>query len=52
MKDRKILITGASGFIGGFLVEEALRRGYETWRVSVQVAVKRICKISGFISST
>ena len=47
MKDRKILITGASGFIGGFLVEEALRR-----RVSVRVAVKRICKISGFISST
>lgn len=27
----KILITGASGFIGGFLVDEALRRGYETW---------------------
>lgn len=27
----KILITGASGFIGGFLVEEALNRGYETW---------------------
>lgn len=27
----KILITGASGFIGGFLVAEALRRGYETW---------------------
>lgn len=27
----RILITGASGFIGGFLVEEALRRGYETW---------------------
>lgn len=27
----KILITGASGFIGGFLVEEALRRGYDTW---------------------
>ena len=47
----KILITGASGFIGGFLVEEALRRGYETW-ASVRVAVKRICKISGFISST
>ena len=48
----KILITGASGFIGGFLVEErfavAMRRG----RVSVRVAVKRICKISGFISST
>lgn len=27
----KILITGASGFIGGFLVQEALARGYETW---------------------
>lgn len=30
-KREKILITGASGFIGGFLVEEALRRGYEVW---------------------
>jgi nucleoside-diphosphate-sugar epimerase len=28
---KKILITGASGFIGGFLVEEALAHGYETW---------------------
>ena len=27
----KILITGASGFIGSFIVEEALRRGWETW---------------------
>ena len=27
----RALITGASGFIGGFLVEEALRRGYEVW---------------------
>lgn len=31
MNEKKILITGASGFIGGFLVEEALRRGYEVW---------------------
>jgi nucleoside-diphosphate-sugar epimerase len=28
---KKILITGASGFIGGFLVEEALAGGYEAW---------------------
>ena len=27
----KVLITGASGFIGSFIVEEALRRGFETW---------------------
>ncbi len=26
---KKILITGASGFVGGFLVQEALDRGYE-----------------------
>ncbi len=28
---KKILITGASGFIGGFLVEEALNRGLEVY---------------------
>ena len=27
----KILVTGASGFIGSFIVEEALDRGFETW---------------------
>ncbi len=28
---KKILITGASGFIGSFIVEEALRRNMEVW---------------------
>ena len=27
----KILITGASGFIGSFIVEEAINRGFEVW---------------------
>ena len=27
----KILITGASGFIGGFLVDEAVAKGWEVW---------------------
>lgn len=27
----RILITGASGFIGSFIVEEALNRGFEVW---------------------
>lgn len=31
MLQTKILITGASGFIGSYIVEEALRRGMETW---------------------
>ena len=31
MEKKKILVTGASGFIGSFIVEEALRRGMEVW---------------------
>ncbi len=30
-RQKRILITGASGFIGRFLVQEALRRGYKVW---------------------
>lgn len=29
--NKRILITGASGFVGGHLVEAALNRGYEIW---------------------
>lgn len=31
MEQQKILVTGASGFIGSFIVEEGLARGYEVW---------------------
>ncbi|MBR3856760.1 MAG: NAD-dependent epimerase/dehydratase family protein, partial [Bacteroidaceae bacterium] len=27
----KLLVTGASGFIGSFIVEEGLKRGFEVW---------------------
>ena len=36
----KILITGASGFIGSFIVEEALSRGLEVW-VAVRKSTNR-----------
>ena len=28
---KKILVVGAGGFAGGFIVEEGLRRGYDVW---------------------
>ncbi len=31
LMNKRILITGASGFIGSFLVEKALAEDYETW---------------------
>lgn len=31
MDKKKVLVVGAGGFVGGFLVEEGLRRGYDVW---------------------
>lgn len=31
MSNKRVLIVGAGGFIGGFIARESLRRGYETW---------------------
>ncbi|MBR3513987.1 MAG: NAD(P)-dependent oxidoreductase [Bacteroidaceae bacterium] len=31
MAQRKVLVTGASGFIGSFIVAEGLQRGYQVW---------------------
>lgn len=31
MKTKQILITGASGFIGSFLIEKAINKDYNTW---------------------
>lgn len=31
MISKKVLITGANGFIGSFLVEEGLRKGFDIW---------------------
>lgn len=38
---KKILITGASGFIGSFVVEEALRRDMEVWAVVRKTTSRR-----------
>lgn len=31
MKRKRVLVVGAGGFAGGFIVSEGLRRGYEVW---------------------
>ena len=28
---QRLLVTGASGFIGSFMVEKALEKGYDVW---------------------
>lgn len=38
--DKKILIIGAGGFIGGFIAAESLKRGYDTW-VAVRATTSR-----------
>ena len=38
---KKLLVTGASGFIGSFIVEEALNRGFETWAAVRKGSSKR-----------
>lgn len=38
--NKRVLIIGAGGFIGGFMAEESLRRGYETW-VAVRETTSR-----------
>jgi len=40
----KILVTGASGFIGSFIVEEALRQGFETWAAMRKSSSKQFLK--------
>ena len=43
---KKILITGASGFIGSFLVEGGLERGYEVWAGVRKTSSRRYLKVS------
>ena len=41
---KRILVTGASGFIGSFIVEEALNRGFEVWAGIRTTSSKRYLK--------
>lgn len=44
---QRILITGASGFIGSFLCEEALRRGFDTWAAVRRTSSRKWLKLDG-----
>lgn len=41
---KNILVTGASGFIGSFIVEEAVKRGYNVWAGIRSSSSKRYLK--------
>lgn len=43
----KILITGASGFVGSFLVERALELGYEPWAAMRKTSSKKYLQKPG-----
>ncbi len=38
--EKRVLVIGAGGFIGGFMAQESLNRGYETW-VAVRQSTSR-----------
>lgn len=42
----RILITGASGFVGSYMVEQALASGYETWAAVRATSSRRYLKDS------
>ena len=44
---KKILITGATGFIGSFIVEEAINRGYEVWAAVRRTSSKKYLQQPG-----
>lgn len=47
MENKKILITGATGFIGSFIVEEAIRRGFEVWAAVRRTSSKKYLQQPG-----
>lgn len=44
---KRVLITGASGFIGSFLCEESLRRGWDTWAALRATSSRRWLQYEG-----
>ena len=45
-RDTRILITGASGFVGSYMVEQALASGYEVWAAVRATSSRRYLKDS------